>query len=371
MAARFTSPRRAIGPKRFSDKEAPNPEEGAALVQERPLGEQDDEEKDGKHDVEAGVIVDGKTGTEQARPAARTPRAAAVHSASGSMAQSTGNVNAIPSSSGIPSASGAGTQRSVPWLRQTSSPWSARELVRRVEEEIDRVKVLTTGWSLHTALSAMSSKPNAGGEVSGEAGDGDELSAAASIVQEVVATQSSGLVLCGCAGSGQAYATAMAAAAGDGEAVGPATEGVGRDAGAAAGPRASAGVAAMQAPLSGANSVHGRWPSLGPLGRSSHGHQIRSRHGQSLSLMTRTWHGKSRHRVRHHPSAAGMGERGEGHLGGRQYERRGRLPTVLELMIEEALENLIGDVAGGLMRSDRAPAVLAVRASKSTTQPRP
>ena len=167
--------------------------------------------------------------------------------------------------------------------------------------------------------------------------DGHKFSAAASIVQEVVATQSSGLVLYGCAGSGQAYATAVAAAAGDGEAGGPATDGAEGDAGAAADPRASAGVVAMQVLLSGANSVHGRWPSLGPLGRSSHGPQIRSRHGPSLSLMTRTWHGKSRHRVRHHPNAAGMGERGQGHLGRRNDEGRGRLPSVLEWMIEEAL----------------------------------
>ena len=357
MAAKFSSPRRAIGPEWFSDREAPNPEKGAALEQERPLGEQDDEEEDGKHDLEEGVIVDGKTGAEQARPAARAPRAAAVHSASGSMAQRTGNVSTISI------ASGAGAHRSLSWLRQPSSPWSARELVRRVEEEIDRVKVVTTGWSLHTAINAMSSKPNTEGEAAGEAGDGDKFLPAASILQEVVVTQSSGLVLCGCAGSGQAYAMALAAAARDGEAGDSATNGVDGDAGAAAGPRSSAGDAAMQAPLSGANSVHGRWPALGTLGRS--------RHGPSLGLMTRTWHGKSRHRVRQDPSAASIGERGEGHLGGRNYEGHGRLPSVLDLMIEEALEDFIGDVAGGLMRSDRAPAVLAVRASKPTTQPRP
>ena len=52
MATRFSSPCRAILPKRFSDKEALNLEERAALVQERSLGEQDDEEKDGKHNLQ-------------------------------------------------------------------------------------------------------------------------------------------------------------------------------------------------------------------------------------------------------------------------------------------------------------------------------
>lgn len=230
-------------------------------------------------------------------------------------------------------ATGSGTSDSVratgsPPRRRSSSSWSDRELVATAEE-LDRVKV-TPAWSLNAALSAMT--------VSSPTDPRDATSAAATIVRQVVAAQSTGLVLCGCAGSGQPpmVATARGASGGDGGA-----------------PRAR-----FAAPLSGANSVHGKWPSLS-----------RSRHEPtSLSVMARSWHGKSRHYGgRSHASsrqvAGGGGHPAVQGMGARPASLRGGLASAIDGVVSDALAYLVGDVAGALVSSDQAPAVLAVRAS--------
>lgn len=235
-------------------------------------------------------------------------------------------------------ATGSGTSDSIratesPPRRRSASSWSGRELVATAEE-LDRVKV-TPAWSLNAALSAMT--------ISSPTDPRDATSAAATIVRQVVAAQSTGLVLCGCAGSGQPpmVATARGANGGDGGA-----------------PRAR-----FAAPLSGANSVHGKWPSLS-----------RSRHGPtSLSVMTRSWHGKSRHYGgRSHASsrqvAGGGGHPAAQGMGARPASQRGGLASAIDGVVSDALAYLVGDVAGALVRSDQAPAVLAVRAS-ATVRP--
>lgn len=197
-------------------------------------------------------------------------------------------------------------QRSASWLRQEASRWSPRDLLMKVEE-VDRVKVIRT--------QSMGSK---------------DASAVVNTVQEVAASQASGLVLCGCAGSGRSP---------------PSNDEEGGEG------KVGAGVAAAgaQARRSGTSSVHGTLSALSQLGRSRHG-------PASLGVMTRTWHGKSRHRTRHHSQSM---------AGGAGNARGGSFVVMVQEMIHDALQDIVGDVAGELVRSDRAPAVLAVRASKT------
>ena len=221
---------------------------------------------------------------------------------------------------------GAAAAVAVP-LRRSASTWSSRDLVKRAEG-LPRVRV-TPAWSLNAALGTMSSSSPTTKDAS--------TTTASSIVQEVAAARSSGLVICGCAGSGQLPVSDRPEAA-------PA-EGVN-------GVRAIGG-----APLAGANSVHGKWPSLGPLSRSRH----------NPTLSTRSWHGKARplggrslHSSRHGAGGAKVsGVRGNG---------RGGLASAVDNVIHSALVDIVGDVAGGLARAEREPAVLAVRASIPATK---
>lgn len=196
-------------------------------------------------------------------------------------------------------------QRSASWLRQGALSWSPRDLLMRAEE-VDRVKV--------TPTQLMGSK---------------DTSAVVNVVQEVAASQASGLVLCGCAGSGRSP---------------PSNDEEGERKGAA-----GVVAAVAQARRPGTSSVHGTLSALSQLGRSRHG-------PASLGVMTRTWHGKSRHRTRHHSHSM---------AGGAGNARGGSFVAMVQEMIHDALQDIVGDVAGELVRSDRAPAVLAVRASKT------
>lgn len=204
-----------------------------------------------------------------------------------------------------------GGQRSASWLRQGASRWSPRDLLMRAEE-VDRVKV-TPAHSMNASLGSK------------------ETSAVANIVQEVAVSQALGLVLCGCAGTGRSPPVSD-------------EEGEGKGA---------AGVAAAvaQARRPGTSSVHGTLSALSQLGRSRHG-------PASLGVMTRTWHGKSRHRTRHHSHSMAGGA-------GNPNARGGGFVAMVQEMVHDALQDIVGDVAGELVRSDRAPAVLAVRASKT------
>ena len=206
--------------------------------------------------------------------------------------------------------------------RRSSSTWSGRDLVKRAEG-LPRVRV-TTAWSLNAALGAMSASSTATKDSS--------TTTASSIVQEVAAARSSGLVICGCAGSGQLPLSDM-----------PAAPAAGMD----------RVVPLGNAPLAGTSSVHGKWPSLGPLNRSKH----------NPTLSTRSWHGKSRQLGRSlHSSRHGAGgARVSGVRGG--VRGGGGLASAVDRVIHGALLDMVGDIAGGLARSEREPAVLAVRAS--------
>lgn len=318
----FTSPRRAQARPQHNGRSIPEDEE----------------------DLEAAKHA--ADGTDTNLPAARS-FSAAVHPSAADQPPA-GDTTVADKGNGNSDAEIAAAWSHAP-PRRNSSSWSGRELVGRAEA-MDRVKV-TPAWSLNAALGAMSMSS------SSSPASVRAPSAAATIVQQVAAAQFTGLVICGCAGSGQPAMSAALSAPGQ-----RANGGVGGG---------SAGRGASPAPLSGANSVHGKWPSLGPLGRSRHG-------PSSLSLMTRSWHGKSWHYGRSHHSreaaaarAAGRaGDGGGGGAGGhpaslRPSSLRGGLASAVDGVIQNALEDLVGDVVGGLVRSERAPAVLAVRASVS------
>lgn len=263
-------------------------------------------------DIEAGVGVVAST-------AASPPAAAAAGSAPG----------ARPPAVDLPgrgldngSAAAAAGAAALP-PRRSSSTWSSRDLVKRAEG-LPRVRV-TPAWSLNAALGAMSASSPTTKDSSSTTASG--------IVQEVAAARSTGLVICGCAGSGQLPLSDMPTA--------PA-EGMDR-----------LGALGGNVPLAGTSSVHGKWPSLGPLSRSKH----------TSTLSTRSWHGKSRQLGRSlHSSRHGAGgARVSGVRGG---ARGGSgLASAVDRVIHGALLDIVGDIAGGLARSEREPAVLAVRAS--------
>lgn len=223
-----------------------------------------------------------------------------------------------------------------------SSSWSVRELMRRAEA-LDRVRV-TRAWSLNAALGAMSAAS------SSTQTSPSSTAAAVSIVQEVASSRSIELVLCGCAGSGHMPAVPPAGQQqqqreADGAGVG-------------SGPPPRAGNNAngnRNVPLSGASSsVHGKWPSI-----------MGSRHGpSSLSLITRSWHGKSRHHARgSHRAREAAAASGRYTADGGSNSRHGGLASAVKGVINNALWDIVGDVAAGLVRSEPATAVLAVRAS--------
>ncbi|CAM9690772.1 unnamed protein product, partial [Scytosiphon promiscuus] len=167
-------------------------------------------------------------------------------------------------------------------------------------------------------------------------------SAAAGIVQEVVEARSIGLVLCGCAGSGQEEQQQQPEATG------------GEDGAVAAGTNPLFG---------GTRSAHGKGPSVASVGgfRNSLGAGGRS---GPLSLMTRSWHGKSRHHTRwSYRSAREAAANSGGSDRPGSTSRHSGLASVVEEMINNALRHIVGDVATVLLASDPAPAVLAVRAS--------
>ena len=239
------------------------------------------------------------------------------------------------------SGSGSGNGNGV-----RSSSWSAREVVQRAEG-LDRVRV-TPAWSLTAALEASPSV-SASAPLS-------QASAVANIVRQVAGAQAFGLVLCGAAGSGP-------------PAVGSSSPGGGlqQRGGGGDGPAGTGGsggrIGSHDVPLAGTRSVHGvKWPSI-IGGGSRHGNRP-----SSLSLMTRSWHGKSRHHARgsHRAKEAAAVDRGRFADGGGARPRQSGLASAVNMVINNALWDLVGDVAAGLLRSEPVPAVLAVRASKST-----
>lgn len=315
------------------------------------------------NDLEAGVLRDTTTTLEESpsaqqplptppaqTSAAVTAAAAAVHPLDSPMTPA--HHGHHRSAAGSATSSNGGfyaTESPLRRRRASSSSWSGRDLVATAEE-LDRVKV-TPAWSLNAALGAMAISSSA--SVSdGMRAATTSTSAAATIVRQVVAAQSTGLVLCGCAGSGQPPMMAAVARGGRGNGGG----------GVPGAPRAR-----FAAPLSGANSVHGKWPSLS-----------RSRHGpMSLGIMARSWHGKSRHHggggrshmsSRHAAGGGGHPAAAQG-MGVRPSSLRGGLESAIDGVINDALEYLVGDVAGALLACDQAPAVLAVRAGATTIRP--
>lgn len=257
---------------------------------------------------------------------------------------STSNIVDTPSATADVPGSGSGNGSGSGSSGVHSSSWSAREVVQRAEG-LDRVRV-TPAWSLSEAL---------GASLSPSSSALSETSAAAAIVRQVASTQVFGLVLCGCAGSGTPAASPGHRQRGDGD---------GDGAGAGPGTGTGNGGGGNDVPLSGTRSVHGKWPSLGVPSI------IGSRHGpSSLSLMTRSWHGKSRHHARgghraREAAAASTSRFGSGRSADGSHPRQGGLVSAVNMVINNALWELVGDVAAGLLRSEPAPAVLAVRASK-------
>ncbi|CAN0374897.1 unnamed protein product [Pylaiella littoralis] len=241
------------------------------------------------------------------------------------------------------------------------SSWSARELVRRAEA-LDRVRI-TRAWSLNAALGAMSaSSPSPRTSPS-------STSAAASIVLEVVRGRSTGLVLCGCAGSGQLAAAVSPAGQQQQQQQQqrePGGSGGGGGGGSGPPPRATTnGNGNRNVPLSGASmSVHGKWPSIAAGSRLGPG---------SRSVTTRSWHGKSRHHARGshraREAAAAANGRFAADAGGPNNPRHGGLASAVQGVINDALWDIVGDVAAGLVRSEPATAVLAVRASVRVVAP--
>lgn len=173
-------------------------------------------------------------------------------------------------------------------------------------------------------------------------------------MQEVASARSIGLVLCGCAGSGHLAAVSPAGQQ-QREAVGG-----GGGGGVGSGPPRTGnnGNRKHDVPLSGASSsAHGKWPSI--IGGGGGG----SRHGpSSLSLMTRSWHGKSRHHARGSHRAREAAAAANGRYAGSRSRQSG-LASAVEGVINNALWGIVGDVAAGLVRLEQPPAVLAVRAS--------
>ncbi|CAM9920533.1 unnamed protein product, partial [Ectocarpus fasciculatus] len=146
----------------------------------------------GDTDLEAGGAVAVQP---RSNPGTPSPAAAAVTTAAVGGSGSGGAATATAAAS-------AGAARS-----DTRSAWSARELLARAEG-LAQVRV-TPAWSLTAALGAISSSSST------------VKSAAPSIVQQVATAQSIGLVLCGCAGSGQPpLATASGQQQGGGGAAG-------------------------------------------------------------------------------------------------------------------------------------------------------
>lgn len=269
-------------------------------------------------DLEAGDAVAVQPGSNPGTPAraAAAPATTAAAGGNGSGGAATATAAAAASAGAVGS--------------DTRSSWSARELLSRAEG-LAQVRV-TPAWSLTAALGAMESSSSA------------VKSAAPSIVQQVATAQSIGLVLCGCAGSGQ---PPLATAPGQ-------QQGGGGVAGAGG---AGAGTGSNDLPLAGTRSVHAKWPSLG------------SRHGPG-SLMTRSWHGKSRHHARGSHRAREAAAATNARFGGSRpgsHSRQSGMASAVKGVINSALWDIIGDVAAGLVRSEPAPAVLAVRSSMSVT----
>jgi len=269
-----------------------------------------------ENDAPADADLEAGAAPESIAPAAATTDA--PNNGNGSGNGSTGNGGA--------SASGGGRGGN-------GSSWSARELVCRAER-LARVRVMPA-WSLGAALGASSSS-----STSASSSHPFPTSAAATIVQQVAAAHAVGLVLCGCAGSGGLGATATSPGQQEGE--------------------GGSGIR-HNVPLSGTRSVHGKWPTLNMpsiIGSSRHG-------PSSLSLMTRSWHGKSRHHARgsHRARQAAAAAAANG---GAPVARQSGLATAVSMVINAALWDIVGDVAASLVRMDQAPAVLAIRASKPT-----
>lgn len=250
-------------------------------------------------DIENGVSETTTAEVRAARPptAEEASRAAFIH-------QRRSNDNGPSDGSG-----GGGRIFTSDTVRRSSSSWSERELINKAEEH-PRVKV-TPAWRLNAALGAMHrSSPS--------------ISSSLDIVQQVATSQCPGLVLCGCAGSGQ-----VVVGSGTGERGGRPAQ-----------------------PVVGAYSMHGKWPSIA---RAKYGGQ------NSVSPMTRSWHGKSRHHAR---GQMRQNAAGRGMPSAQLISRAGGLASAVDVVITNALEDLVGDVAGKLVGSDGAPAVLAVRASQ-------
>ncbi|CAM9695138.1 unnamed protein product [Ectocarpus sp. 4 AP-2014] len=276
----------------------------------------------GETDLEVGAVVI-QPGSNPGTPAPTAAAAAATPTVGGN-----GSGGAASTAAAAASAGEVGFD--------TRSSWSARELLARAEG-LPQVRV-TPAWSLTAALGAM---PSSSSTVK---------SAAPSIIQQVVTAQAIGLVLCGCAGSGQPpLTTAPGQQQGGG--------------GGAAGGGAGSGAGSSAVPLAGTRSVHGKWLSLG------------SRH-EPGSLMTRSWHGKSRHHARgshlarEAAAAAAAAAASNARLGGSRPESQSRqsgLASAVQGVINSALWDIVGDVAAGLVRSEPAPAVLAVRSSVQVT----
>ncbi|CAN0401190.1 unnamed protein product [Laminaria digitata] len=268
-------------------------------------------------DLEAGVGVVTNT--------AASPRASSATALNAVGASAAGG--ARPPAVDLPTRGhlngGAAAAAATLLPRRSTSTWSGRDLIKKAEG-LPRVRV-TPAWSLNAALGAMSASSPTTKDAS--------ATTASSIVQEVAAARSSGLVICGCAGSGQLPVSDLPSA--------PA-EGANR-----------VGGALGNAPLAGASTVHGKWPSLGPLSRSRH----------NPTLSTRSWHGKSRQlgRSMHSSRHGAGGARVSGVHGG--VRGGGGLASAVDRVLHGALLDIVGDVAGGLVRSEREPAVLAVRAS--------
>lgn len=192
----------------------------------------------------------------------------------------------------------------------------------KMADSIERVTV-TPAWSIQAEVGAAAEVPSSPAVA--------PVSPSARVVQQFVATQSVGLVICGCAGSGH-LPPGLTPRQGS-------EHGGGGPAAAAAAPM-SGGVSGQQRP---------RTASLGPLNVSRRG------------LTWQTWHaGKTN--SRHGPGARKRM---------RSFTRSmSNVPPVehdaaadAALGPHGALDPLVGDVVSVLMRSDRSPAVFAVRAS--------
>lgn len=270
-------------------------------------------------DIEAPPVTAGVDATQQRRPFPPSPLPP-------SLPQVPGTTKTSPPSRITGSGSTVRQEQQQARRSASGGSWSGRDLMK-VADTLDHVTV-TPAWSLHAALGALApsspSTPN--------------TSPSARIVYQIATTQSTSLLICGCAGSRHLPLAPGAASAAP---MSPNDVGSGNVG------------SGTSAPISGAGPAQARETiaSLGPLNISRHGLSWQTWHPGRHSHHGPGARGRTRSLSRSHPHASsGFGGEGDGMFGTHHHEM---------------LEYLLGDVVGALAGADKAPAVLAVRASLS------